>query len=101
MAAIADPPVLGLAVTVGAEQTEVPQPVIEPVAIDMMQLQRDGPVAPLAQAAGLAALGLQTGLDQPQLHVVSPATAALGHHRVVWLQPGPVPNAPQCNGVRP
>ena len=71
--AVAPREVLGLAVAVRAEHLEVLEPVVRPVAVDVVQRHRQRPPEPLVDPAHLATVLLQARADQALLDMVATA----------------------------
>jgi hypothetical protein len=60
-------------VAVWAEQLEILQPVVEPVAVDVVEGQHNRSAPPVAESAVLALVLLEPLLEQADLQVVAPA----------------------------
>ena|SRR5438094_5053567 len=73
---------VGLTVAVRAQELQVFEAVVGPVAVDVMKLHVEARSMPLVDSALLAAVLLQAGLDQPELQVTS-LRAAANHEELV------------------
>jgi hypothetical protein len=87
------------------QELEILQPVVFPVAIDVMELHRQGLPPPLGDPAPLASVLLETGIDEPCLHVRATSLAARHEDLLDWRDPfarndGAAPHslAPGCRG---
>src|SRR5436189_4507535 len=74
--------VLGLAVTVRAEQPEVLEPVVAPVAVHVVERHGQRAAAPLVDLALLAAILLEAGPYEAALYVHPIAAASDDEHLV-------------------
>jgi hypothetical protein len=58
---------------VGAQQLQVLEPVVQPIAIDVMKRERQPPPQPVGEAASFTFRGLEPRCEEPELDVVATA----------------------------
>jgi hypothetical protein len=64
---------VGLAVTVGTEKLQVLEPVVDPVAVDVVQRERKRLSVPLIETAPLAPILFEALFYKAHLHVLAAA----------------------------
>lgn len=79
---------LSLAVAVWAQQLEVLDAVVEPIAVDGVQLHRDRLATSFGQAAALTRAILEAQPDQPQFEVTSAVPTVGREDLSEWLETG-------------
>src|SRR5215212_7871415 len=84
------PPAVGrcLRVAVGAQELEILEPVVEPIAVDVVQLHVERLPFPLTDPAPLAAIVLEASFEYPRLEVESAPLLTATQERVQRQAPG-------------